>query len=683
MLTDTKRIIAAAALACLGCWLALCGPARAAPTWLGPTDLSPPGAFLTSTSVAADSAGEVTAVWDQSTGAGQFVVAAEHPDSRGWETPVYLSAHSAQIGGPQVVVDPQGDATAVWSDESVVKTAARPAGGTWGTPVILGGVINSNGPNYVPIPWVAVNAADQAAAIWNSYDIDSTTVEVAVRSANGSWGTPVDLGAVGFGLDPRVVIDGQGDATAVWNVNNGTQASVLAATRPAGGTWQTPVQLSATGEFAVQPQVAVDAQGGVTAVWVHDDGNAHIVQAAVRPAGGPWQSPVDVSAVGESGVDPEVAVDAQGDATVVWDHYDGAFSASTLYDVQTAVRPAGGAWQTPADLSTTSTLRSDPQVTVNARGDAIATWDLGDPAPYYYHTAQAAVRPAGGVWQAPVALAPTDMGYETPVVALDEQGNATAIWHHSLGESTALQAAGYDVAGPRLLGLSIPVSGTVGVPVSFAVSPLDAWSPIATTNWSFGDGQTATDEIVSHTYAKPGTYTVGVSSSDTLANTNSTTATITIAPAAGTTNPAGTEPPPTTLTLTDVSQTHRKWREGPRKAALTRKKQKPSPVGTGFAFTVNETAEVTLAFTQTAAGRRVSGTCQPATRHDRKDPRCRRTLTRGTLTDTATAGRHRVAFQGQINNKRLPVGAYTLRLTATDTSGRRSTTATLRFTIVR
>jgi hypothetical protein len=684
MFTVTKRITASVALACLGSWLAVCGPARAVPTWLGPTDLSPPGAFLTSTSVAADSAGQVTAVWNQSTGAGQFVVAAEHPNSGGWETPVYLSAQSAQIGGPQVVVDPQGDATAVWSDESVVKTAVRPAGGTWGTPVILGGVINSNGPDYVPIPWVAVNAADQAAAVWDSYGTNNTTVEVAVRSANGSWGTPVDLGSVGSGLDPRVVIDGQGNATAVWNVNSGTQASVLAATRPAGGTWSTPVQLSAADEFAVSPQVAVDAQGDATVVWVQDDGNSHIVQATVRPAGGPWQSPVDVSAVGESGVDPQLAVDAQGDATVVWDHYDGAFSASTVYDVQTAVRPAGGAWQTPADLSTTSTLRSDPQVTVNARGDAIATWDLGDPAPYYYHTAQAAVRPAGGAWQAPVALAPTDMGYETPVVALDEQGNATAIWHHSLGESTALQAAGYDVAGPRLLGLSIPVSGTVGVPVSFAVSPLDAWSPIATTNWSFGDGQTATDEIVSHTYTKPGTYTVGVSSSDTLANTTNTTATITIAPAAGTTtNPAGTEPPPTTLTLTDVSQTHRKWREGTRKAALTRTKQKPSPVGTSFAFTVNETAEVTLAFTQTAAGRRVSGKCQPATRHDRKDPRCRRTLTRGTLSYAGTAGRHRLAFQGHVTTRRLPLGDYTVTLTAASASGQRSRPHILRFTIVR
>ena len=70
MFTVTKRITMAVALACLGCWLAVCGPAWAAPTWLAPTDLSSPGASLTAESVAAGPAGHVTAVWEQTTGDG-------------------------------------------------------------------------------------------------------------------------------------------------------------------------------------------------------------------------------------------------------------------------------------------------------------------------------------------------------------------------------------------------------------------------------------------------------------------------------------------------------------------------------------------------------------------------------------------------------------------------------------
>src|ERR1700679_2045465 len=102
MFTDTKRIIAAAALACLGCWLALCGPAHAAPTWLGPTDLSPPGAEVTAEIVATHPAGHVTAVWEQTTGSGYVVVAAEHPDSGGWQAPVDISVPAPGGGVPQL-----------------------------------------------------------------------------------------------------------------------------------------------------------------------------------------------------------------------------------------------------------------------------------------------------------------------------------------------------------------------------------------------------------------------------------------------------------------------------------------------------------------------------------------------------------------------------------------------------
>jgi PKD domain len=60
------------------------------------------------------------------------------------------------------------------------------------------------------------------------------------------------------------------------------------------------------------------------------------------------------------------------------------------------------------------------------------------------------------------------------------------------------------VRGPRLRDLSVPTAATVGVASSFAVSPIDAWSPPATTTWDFGDGATATGAAPTHTYATAG-----------------------------------------------------------------------------------------------------------------------------------------------------------------------------------
>ena len=66
-------------------------------------------------------------------------MAAEHPDSGGWQAPVDISVPAPGGGVPQVAVDALGDATVVWAQPDdlgyTVKAAVRLAGGTWGTPV--------------------------------------------------------------------------------------------------------------------------------------------------------------------------------------------------------------------------------------------------------------------------------------------------------------------------------------------------------------------------------------------------------------------------------------------------------------------------------------------------------------------------------------------------------------------
>ena len=56
--------------------------------------------------------------------------------------------------------------------------------------------------------------------------------------------------------------------------------------------------------------------------------------------------------------------------------------------------------------------------------------------------------------------------------------------------------------------------------VRFSVSPVDAWSAVASTRWSFGDGTAASGRRVSHRYAVPGAYPVTATSSDVLGNSS-------------------------------------------------------------------------------------------------------------------------------------------------------------------
>jgi len=147
--------------------------------------------------------------------------------------------------------------------------------------------------------------------------------------------------------------------------------------------------------------------------------------------------------------------------------------------------------------------------------------------------------------------------------------------------------------------------------------------------------------------------------------------------------PNGSEPVAAAvpLTLSRVSQSHARWREGDR-AATTALGGRP-PVGTTFALTVTQPARVSFAFTQWLGGRRVMGRCVDETGHNRHDSACGRTVTRATLSFTARSGPNTVAFSGRVSAAMtLRPGRYTVIVTAANSREQRSQPHSLTFTIV-
>ncbi len=145
----------------------------------------------------------------------------------------------------------------------------------------------------------------------------------------------------------------------------------------------------------------------------------------------------------------------------------------------------------------------------------------------------------------------------------------------------------------------------------------------------------------------------------------------------------GPGPSPTVLpTVTNASSLHLTWREGNQLATFA-KKVRP-PVGTTFSFTLNEQAKVSLAFIQQVSGRKVGRNCVAQTGKNRRRRSCKRTLTQGTMSFTGHSGVNKVLFQGRVSSTRkLPLGRYTLYVTATNAAGQRSQRQSLTFTIVK
>ncbi|MGA2162993.1 MAG: hypothetical protein ABSH36_00820, partial [Solirubrobacteraceae bacterium] len=210
--------------------------------------------------------------------------------------------------------------------------------------------------------------------------------------------------------------------------------------------WLSPVTVSVSeeGHEVGEPRIAVDGQGDAIAVWHSEDGkleggvSSYEVQTAFRPAGGAWQIPERLSPYGQSAEDANVGFDGRGDMFAVWDAYNANVPRGDAhFSVQAAFRPVGGAWQAPVDLSPVEAPGGEyPSLAVDGQGDAMVSWDRGA------GSVQEAFRPAGGAWQAPVELTQGKEEGNFSKVAFDKQGDALVTWLGGGGLQSAFMPAG-------------------------------------------------------------------------------------------------------------------------------------------------------------------------------------------------------------------------------------------------
>ncbi|MGI8622567.1 MAG: PKD domain-containing protein [Solirubrobacteraceae bacterium] len=395
---------------------------------------------------------------------------------------------------------------------------------------------------------VAINDRGDALAVWSG--------GAAERPAGGTWSKVEGLSPVGF---LEVALNERGDAVVVSSINAGTdpyQDLVKAQSGTVGGSWSAPKELSRFPEPSDCPcetrpvRVALDGKGNAVAVWEGTQEpplpRNRIVQAATRSPSGDWSDVERLSTPAQAGQTPDVGVDGQGTAVAVWRAYYPPspalpFVGPSNGTVQTASHPAGGSWGARQDLTPVQQTANRPRVAVNERGDAVAVWVRSE----FTDFVVAANRPAGGAWGQTQDLSTNIIFNSAPQVAIDSEGDAVASWQ--IREHDA-RVAGYDAAGPQLRSLQVPAAATPGSPVALSVAPVDVWSAVASTRWQFGDGSRSEEgTTLSHSFAAPGSYVVTVTSTDSLNNVSSEKRTVVV-----TSVPAPLVPAPSAAPVTEA-----------------------------------------------------------------------------------------------------------------------------------
>jgi hypothetical protein len=389
-----------------------------------PTRLSAGGADAHGRHIAVDARGNAIAVWYQQDGAMRNIWASRYERATGWTAPFTIEQNAALADSPQVAMDAEGNAIAVWIQThvgapSLWASRFTPAGG-WETPELLELMDGSAAVN----PRIAMNASGQAVVAWHQQEAIAN-IYVNRYAPGAGWQGPQSIEAHPMdSLNPLVAVTPSGLAVVSWIQRDaGGQWDLLASSAAAGGAWSAPVPVEhdAANVASTDRDLVAAPDGSVVTAWRQLNGEYQCLAAFFRADSG-WAQPQRLDSQPANCQDVRVAADAMGGAQFVWSQDFGGRAAiwSNHY-----ARASG--WGTATAL-TTGGEALEPAIAVDAVGNALAAWkqDRGDAN----HPAYASRRLAGGTWSTPVRLEPgTDATVDAaPVIAMDASGSAIVLW---------------------------------------------------------------------------------------------------------------------------------------------------------------------------------------------------------------------------------------------------------------
>ena len=398
--------------------------------------------------IAVDASGNAIAVWVQ-----QYIDAnnifhsniwANHYTiGTGWGTPELIETGTGSAMLPQIAMSPNGNAMAVWkqfssfSNSDTIMANRYTAGTGWsGAEMIASGSGNATDPQ------IAVDANGNVRAVWSQQDGAYSSI-YSNSYRGGLWGTPVPIetGNNGNASRPQVAFDANGNALAVWAKSNGVVTHVWANRYDAsifgGGSWGTArlIETANTGNAEI-PQLAVDPNGNAMAIWLKWDGTRNNLWAnRFTVSNLDWGTATlieheDLGSVGNA----SIAVDASGNAMVVWAQHNG-----TISNIWANRYTAGTGWGSAEPLETNGFYADFPRVAVDASGNAMAVWNQ-----YRSHYFNRYVSGTGWSIAALVIAGSTSTNEPTQAArfAFDANGNALAVWPESDGTT-------YNIVGSR------------------------------------------------------------------------------------------------------------------------------------------------------------------------------------------------------------------------------------------
>jgi hypothetical protein len=179
--------------------------------------------------VATDPGGNAVAVWSQRDGTRFNIWSSRYTPTGGWGIAERIEADNAGSAiDPQVAIDPSGNALAVWSQHDGTRfniwANHYTLTGDWG----VAERIETDNAGSATDPQVAVDPNGNALAVWRQHDGTRENIWSNRYTPTAGWGIAerIETDNAGNAEGPQMAIDPSGNALAVWNQSDGMRENI-------------------------------------------------------------------------------------------------------------------------------------------------------------------------------------------------------------------------------------------------------------------------------------------------------------------------------------------------------------------------------------------------------------------------------------------------------------------------
>ena len=300
--------------------------------------------------------------------------------------PYFVSPAKQDVESFELAGNARGDAILLWREFARfghvrLWMRTKRAGGSFDRPRALSGVHMD-----AVEPHAGVGDDGTELVSWSELSRGKTSQKVASRRPGGSFAvktlssnrTPASTIYLGEASALAISRDGTALLASVGFVKGASQ--VIALVHNPNGHWSKP-QVVTTGRRGVRyPTVAFDGAGNAILAWERgerefpDDGAPPVkqeIRVAIRPPGGHFGKPRRVSNPEQDARDAALAVNARGDAALMWNSTHGRNLPGSR--VGMALRRAGGNFGPPTLLTPPGEARL-PRGAVGPGGSLVVGW---------------------------------------------------------------------------------------------------------------------------------------------------------------------------------------------------------------------------------------------------------------------------------------------------------------------